>query len=216
MFFSEAKRRGIGTFAPSDPKSQDIADLTGSIDFSTISTYGSESDPRAYRFDGELNKANRGLMEFQEMLKCDEKFLWNLLSLTQEGNFKAGRFALISADELIVAHTNETEYRHFISNQKNEALHSRMIVMRVPYTLRVSAEEKIYQKLIGESNVHHVHIAPHALWATAVFSILTRLKPSKKQGHGPAGNQPGVDMYEAELTVDDLAELIFKICNCPI
>ena len=39
--------------------------------------------------------------------------LWHLLSLTQEGNFKAGRFALISADELIVAHTNETEYRSF-------------------------------------------------------------------------------------------------------
>ncbi len=99
VVLSEDERVGIGTFSPSDPKSQDIADLTGSIDFSTISEFGSESDPRAYRFDGELNKANRGLMEFQEMLKCDEKFLWNLLSLTQEGNFKAGRFALISADE---------------------------------------------------------------------------------------------------------------------
>ena len=99
ILLSEDERIGIGTFSPSDPKSQDIADLTGSIDFSTISEYGSESDPRAYRFDGELNKANRGLMEFQEMLKCDEKFLWHLLSLTQEGNFKAGRFALISADE---------------------------------------------------------------------------------------------------------------------
>lgn len=102
ILLSEDKRVGIGTFSPSDPKSQDIADLTGSIDFSTIAEYGSESDPRAYRFDGELNKANRGLMEFQEMLKCDEKFLWHLLSLTQEGNFKAGRFALISADECAV------------------------------------------------------------------------------------------------------------------
>src|SRR5690606_37211787 len=84
---SEEERVGIGTFSPSDPKSQDIADLTGSIDFSTIAEFGSESDPRAYRFDGELNKANRGMMEFEEMLKCDEKFLWHLLSLTQEGNF---------------------------------------------------------------------------------------------------------------------------------
>lgn len=74
VLISEADRCGIGTFSPSDPKSQDIADLTGSIDFSTIAEYGSESDPRAYRFDGELNKANRGLMEFQEMLKLDEKF----------------------------------------------------------------------------------------------------------------------------------------------
>jgi serine protein kinase len=182
VFLSEENRIGIGTFSPSDPKSQDIADLTGSIDFSTITEYGSESDPRAYRFDGELNKANRGLMEFQEMLKCDEKFLWNLLSLTQEGNFKAGRFALISADELIVAHTNESEYRAFISNKKNEALQSRMIVMPVPYNLRVNDEEKIYAKLIGQSDMSHIHIAPHALRAAAIFSILTRLKDSKKQG----------------------------------
>ncbi|WP_077329604.1 PrkA family serine protein kinase [Virgibacillus siamensis] len=182
IFLSEDKRTGIGTFSPSDPKSQDIADLTGSIDFSTIAEYGSESDPRAYRFDGELNKANRGMMEFQEMLKCDEKFLWHLLSLTQEGNFKAGRFALISADELIVAHTNEAEYRSFISNKKNEALHSRIIVMPIPYNLRVSQEERIYQKMIKESDMAHVHIAPHALRVAAIFSILTRLEDSGKQG----------------------------------
>ena len=69
VFFSEDNRVGIGTFTPSDPKSQDIADLTGSVDFATIAEYGSESDPRAYRFDGELNIANRGIMEFQEMFK---------------------------------------------------------------------------------------------------------------------------------------------------
>ncbi|CAH1206614.1 MULTISPECIES: PrkA family serine protein kinase [Paenibacillus] len=182
VLISEDNRVGIGTFSPSDPKSQDIADLTGSIDFSTITEYGSESDPRAYRFDGELNKANRGLMEFQEMLKCDEKFLWNLLSLTQEGNFKAGRFALISADEMIVAHTNESEYKSFIANKKNEALQSRMIVMPIPYNLKVSEEEKIYAKLIQQSDMKHVHIAPHALRTAAIFSILTRLKETKKQG----------------------------------
>ncbi|GGK05909.1 serine protein kinase [Lentibacillus kapialis] len=181
IFLSEDKRIGVGTFSPSDPKSQDIADLTGSIDFSTIARYGSESDPRAYRFDGELNKANRGMMEFQEMLKCDEKFLWHLLSLTQEGNFKAGRFALISADELIVAHTNEAEYRSFIANQKNEALQSRIIVMPIPYNLKVTEEERIYQKMINESDMSHVHIAPHALRVAAIFSIMTRLEESKKQ-----------------------------------
>ncbi|WP_438347248.1 PrkA family serine protein kinase [Paenibacillus sp. FA6] len=182
VLISEEGRVGIGTFSPSDPKSQDIADLTGSIDFSTITEFGSESDPRAYRFDGELNKANRGLMEFQEMLKCDEKFLWNLLSLTQEGNFKAGRFALISADEMIIAHTNESEYKTFISNKKNEALQSRMIVMPIPYNLKVSDEEKIYAKLIDQSDMLHIHIAPHALRAASIFSILTRLKETKKQG----------------------------------
>lgn len=196
IFLSEDKRVGIGTFSPSDPKSQDIADLTGSLDFSTLAEFGSESDPRAYRFDGELNKANRGMMEFQEMLKCDEKFLWHLLSLTQEGNFKAGRFALISADELIVAHTNETEYRSFISNKKNEALHSRIIVMPVPYNLRVSEEERIYGKMIRESDVSDVHIAPHTLRVAAMFTILTRLKESKR---GDIDLVKKMRLYDGEL-----------------
>ncbi|ASS66598.1 MULTISPECIES: PrkA family serine protein kinase [unclassified Paenibacillus] len=208
VFLSEDNRVGIGTFSPSDPKSQDIADLTGSIDFSTITEYGSESDPRAYRFDGELNKANRGLMEFQEMLKCDEKFLWNLLSLTQEGQFKAGRFALISADELIVAHTNESEYKAFISNKKNEALQSRMIVMPIPYNLKVSDEEKIYAKLIAQSDLRHVHIAPHALRTAAIFSILTRLKESKKQGMDLVKKMRMYDGEEVEGYKDaDLKEM---------
>jgi len=179
---SEEDRSGIGTFTPSDPKSQDIADLTGSIDFSTIAEFGAESDPRAYRFDGELNIANRGLMEFQEMLKCDEKFLWNLLSLSQEGNFKAGRFALIYADEMIVAHTNENEYKAFIRNKKNEALQSRIIVMKIPYNLKVSDEIKIYEKLIKQSDLKDIHIAPHALKVASIFSVLSRMKESKKQG----------------------------------
>lgn len=208
VFISEDNRVGIGTFSPSDPKSQDIADLTGSIDFSTITEYGSESDPRAYRFDGELNKANRGLMEFQEMLKCDEKFLWNLLSLTQEGNFKAGRFALISADEMIIAHTNETEYKSFISNKKNEALQSRMIVMPIPYNLNVTEEEKIYSKLITQSDMKHVHIAPHALRSAAIFSILTRLKETKKQGMDLVKKMRMYDGQEVEGFKDaDLKEM---------
>jgi len=116
------------------------------------------------------------------MLKCDEKFLYNLLSLSQEGNFKAGRFALISADEVIIAHTNESEYRSFIANKKNEALHSRIIIMPIPYNLKVTDEVKIYEKLISQSDLGDIHIAPHALRTAAIFSVLSRLKESKKQG----------------------------------
>jgi serine protein kinase len=130
MAFSEKNRIGIGTFTPSDPKSQDISELTGSVDLSTIGQYGSESDPRAYRFDGELNVANRGLMEFIEMLKCDEKFLYGLLTLSQEQNIKTGRFAMIYADEVIISHTNENEYNAFVNNKKNEALKDRMILIK--------------------------------------------------------------------------------------
>lgn len=182
IVFSEKNRVGIGTFSPSDPKSQDISELTGSIDLSTIGEYGSESDPRAYRFDGELNIANRGLMEFIEMLKSDEKFLYGLLTLSQEQNIKTGRYSMIYADEVIVSHTNEAEYLRFVENKKNEALRDRMILVRVPYNLRVSDETRIYEKLIRESGLKNVHLAPHTLRVASMFAVLSRIKESKKQG----------------------------------
>src|SRR6266849_4117273 len=122
LAFSEKYRVGVGTFTPSDPKSQDISELVGGIDLSTIGEVGVESDPRAYRFDGELNIANRGIMEFVEMLKTDEKFLYVLLTLSQEQNIKTGRFSMIYADEVVVSHTNENEYTSFVGNKKSEAL----------------------------------------------------------------------------------------------
>jgi serine protein kinase len=180
--FSEKHRIGIGTFAPSDPKSQDISELTGSIDLAAIGEYGVESDPRAYRFDGELNIANRGLMEFVEMLKCDEKFLYGLLTLSQEQNIKTGRFAMIYADEVIMSHTNEHEYNNFINNKRAEALHDRIILIKVPYNLKVSQEIKIYEKLLKQSQLDSVHIAPNTLRVASMFAILSRLEPSKKAG----------------------------------
>jgi serine protein kinase len=180
--FSEKERVGIGTFSPSDPKSQDITELTGSIDLSTIGDVGVESDPRAYRFDGELNIANRGLMEFVEMLKVDEKFLYSLLTLSQEQSIKTGRFAMIYADEVILSHTNENEYIAFAGNRKSEALQDRIILVRVPYNLRVSQEERIYDKLLHQSEaLRNVHLAPNTLRVAAMFAVMTRLEEPKRQ-----------------------------------
>lgn len=161
--------------------SQDVTELTGSIDLSTIGEIGVESDPRAYRFDGELNIANRGVMEFIEMLKVDEKFLYSLLTLSQEQNIKTGRFAMIYADEVILSHTNENEYAAFAGNRKSEALQDRIILVRVPYNLRVKQEERIYDKLLRQSEVlRKIHIAPNTLRVAAMFAVMTRLEEPKR------------------------------------
>lgn len=189
--FSEKQRRGIGTFSPSDPKSQDISELTGSINLATIGEYGAESDPRAYRFDGELNVSNRGLMEFIEMLKCDERFLYSLLTLSQEQNIKTGRFAMIYADEAIMSHTNENEYNAFIDNKRSEALQDRIIIVRVPYNLQLREEVKIYRKMVAQgTNVAigrlpgggEIHVAPETLEVVSLFAVASRLVKPKKEG----------------------------------
>jgi serine protein kinase len=182
IFFSEKDRISIGTFVPSDPKSQDISELVGSIDLATVGEYGSESDPRAYRFDGELNIANRGMIEFIEMLKADERFLYILLTLTQEKNIKTGRFSLIYADEFVIAHTNEAEFKEFLADKKSEALQDRMIMVQMPYNLKASAEVKIYEKLLRRASIGNIHTAPHSLEVAAMFAVLSRLEEPKMAG----------------------------------
>ncbi|HET8883856.1 MAG TPA: hypothetical protein VFM68_00090 [Candidatus Saccharimonadales bacterium] len=179
---SEKKRVGIGTFKPSDPKSQDITELIGGVDYSQLGDHGSASDAKAYRFDGELNKANRGAMEFVEMLKSDPKFLYTLLDLTQDRVIKSPRFSNIHADEVILAHTNMAEYYDYRKNPKNEALNDRMVVIEVPYTLKVSEESKIHEKLIGQSDIakDKVHISPKTYEMASTFGVLSRLKDGNK------------------------------------
>jgi serine protein kinase len=205
--FSERERIGIGTFKPSDPKSQDVSELTGSVNLSLLTQIGVESDPRVYNFDGELNKANRGIMEFIEMLKADKRFLYELNTIAGEQMIKIGRFALIYTDVVVVAHTNEYEYNAYFSNKENEAMIDRMFVVKVPYNLQVSQEVRIYEKLIQQSqfsdeteDLSKVHIAPHALRVAAMFAVLSRLKPPKKSG---LSLMTKMKLYDGERQVGD-------------
>lgn len=181
IFVSESNRIGVGTFLPGDTKNQSITELVGSVDFSKLSEFGVESDPRAYKFDGELNVANRGIMEMIEMLKVDPKFLHVLLTLAQEKTIKTERFPLIYADEFIIAHTNETEYSRFLADSKMEALHDRIIVVKAPYNLILDEEEKIYKKLVAEADFGDVHVAPLTLRVASMFAVMTRLELAKDQ-----------------------------------
>ena len=175
---SEAARCGIGTFQPSDPKNQDIAELIGRVDLSKITQYG-ETDPRAYSLDGELEVANRGLMEYVEILKCDIKFHYTLITVAQEQVLKAPGFPQIYVDEVILSHTNQTEFDKFKSIKENEALHDRMYPIFVPYNLKVAEEEKIYRKMIERSEFRDVHLAPYTLGVVAQFAVLSRLAESQ-------------------------------------
>jgi serine protein kinase len=179
FLFSEQRRKGIGTFQPSDPKSQDISELIGSVNMAKISRFG-ESHPKAYQFDGELQVGNRGMVEYIEILKADIKFHHVLITLTQEQVIKAPRFPQIYIDTLLLSHTNQTEFDKFKAKKENEALHDRMYKVKVPYNIKVDDEIKILQKMIDESDFANVHIAPNTLKVAAQWAILSRLTPSAK------------------------------------
>ncbi len=182
MFLSERDRIGIGTFQPKDEKNQDSTELTGDINYRKIAEYGSESDPRAFNFDGEFNVANRGMIEFIEVLKLDVAFLYDLLGASQEHKIKPKKFAQTDIDTVIIGHTNEPEYRKLQSNEFMEALRDRTVKIDVPYVTKLSEEIKIYQKDYNEKRVRGKHIAPHTLETAAMWAVLTRLEEPKHHG----------------------------------
>ncbi len=182
IFLSEANRMGVGTYAPHDPTTADIADLIGSVDLSKVAEYGDEGDPRAWSWSGAVYAASRGMLEMIEILKVKREFLYLLLTLTQEKNVKVSRFPLIHVDETILAHTNLAEFRKFLQEKENEALLDRMVIIQVPYTLSYKDEAKIYRKLIAAApTFREVHLDPHALELAAVFAVLSRLHPSERE-----------------------------------
>src|SRR4051812_39486452 len=177
FFIPEATRGGIGTYAPHDPTTADIADLVGSVDLSKVAEVGDEGDPRAWSWSGAVFAASRGMLEMIEILKVKREFLYLLLTLTQEKNVKVSRFPLIHLDETIIAHTNLAEFRKFLQEPENEALLDRMVILQVPYTLSYKEEARIYRKLTSSTQAFRdVHMDPHALHVAAAFAVMTRMQ----------------------------------------
>ncbi len=184
LILSEKDRVGIGTFQPKDEKNQDSTELTGDINYRKIAEYGTDSDPRAFNFDGELNIANRGMIEFIEVLKLDVAFLYDLLGASQEHVIKPKKFAQTHIDEVIIGHTNEPEYKKLQSNELMEAFRDRTIKIDVPYNIKLVDEIAIYERDFNKERIRGIHIAPHTIETAAMWAVLTRLEEPKKAGLG--------------------------------
>jgi serine protein kinase len=180
LMLSERDRIGIGTFQPKDEKNQDSTELTGDLNYRKIAEYGSDSDPRAFNFDGELNIANRGIIEFIEILKLDVAFLYDLLGASQEHKIKPKKFPQTDIDEVILGHTNEPEYRKLQNNELMEAFRDRTVKIDVPYNTVWQDEVKIYARDFNARQIQGKHIAPHTIEMAAMWAVLTRLDEPKK------------------------------------
>ncbi|APO76583.1 serine-protein kinase PrkA family protein [Rhizobium etli 8C-3] len=173
---SRLRQIAIAKTEPGDENNQDISSLAGKVDIRKLETY-SQNDPDAYSYSGALNRANQGLLEFVEMFKAPIKMLHPLLTATQEGNYiGTENIGAIPFSGIVLAHSNEAEWQSFKANKNNEAFIDRICVIKVPYCLRVTEEQKIYEKLIEGSELADAPCAPGTLKMLARFSVLSRLR----------------------------------------
>ncbi|MFQ5534530.1 MAG: hypothetical protein ACE5EM_06880 [Sphingomonadales bacterium] len=177
--FSKHDRRGIAVVPPVDPNNQDTSVLIGSEDISKLDRY-SEGDPRVLDLNGAFNAGNRGLVEFIEIFKNETEYLHTIITATQEKFVPApGRHGMVYVDAVILAHSNEAEWRKFRADHTNEAILDRIVTIKVPYNLRLSEEVRIYRKILGKTGFS-AHVAPHTLEIASMFAILSRLEPTPK------------------------------------
>src|SRR5918995_5045801 len=173
---SRLRQIAVAKTEPGDENNQDISSLVGKVDIRKLETF-SQNDPDAYSYSGGLCLANQGLLEFVEMFKAPIKVLHPLLTATQEGNYKGTEgFGAIPFDGVVLAHSNESEWKAFRNNKNNEAFLDRIYIVKVPYCLRASEEIKIYEKLVRNSSLAKAPCAPGTLRMMARFAVLTRLK----------------------------------------
>lgn len=176
MYPSKLRQIGVAKTEPGDENNQDISSLVGKVDIRKLEVF-SQNDPDAYSFSGGLNRTSQGILEFVEMFKAPIKMLHPLLTATQEGNYAGSEnIGAMPYQGIIMAHSNEAEWRTFKNNKNNEAFIDRICVIKVPYCLRVTEEQKIYEKLIRQSDLADAPCAPGTLDMMARFSVLSRLK----------------------------------------
>ena len=177
--FSQRGRRGIASVPPMDANSQDVSVLIGSEDISKLDKY-SEDDPRVLNLTGAFNVGNRGIVELIEVFKNEIEFLHTIITATQEKRVPApGKHDMVFFDGVILAHCNESEWNRFKSEHTNEAILDRVVKINVPYILELDQEQKIYEKILSRSDFD-AHIAPHTIKVAAMFSVMSRLKPTSK------------------------------------
>src|SRR5215471_4513146 len=173
---SRLRQIAIAKTEPGDENNQDISSLVGKVDIRKLETFA-QNDPDAYSYSGGLNRANQGILEFVEMFKAPIKMLHPLLTATQESNYiGTENIGAIPFQGIILAHSNEAEWQTFKNNRNNEAFIDRISVIKVPYCLRSTEEQKIYEKLVRTSELAEAPCAPATLEMLARFSVLSRLK----------------------------------------
>lgn len=172
---SRLRQIGITKTEPGDDNNQDVSALVGKVDIRQLENF-SQADPDAYSYSGGLNRTTQGLLEFVEMFKAPIKVLHPLLTATQEGNYNGTEnFGAFPYQGIILAHSNESEWQQFKNNKNNEAFLDRILVVKVPYCLRVTEERQIYEKLLRESELASSPCAPEVLEILSRFTVSTRL-----------------------------------------
>lgn len=173
FYLSRRYRRGIATVEPQmsvDARIQQVA-----ADLSVASLPKALQHVDLFSTGGSLSDANRGLLEFNDLLKRPVDHWKYLLVASEQGQASLDPVNIFF-DMLMLASSNDIHLNAFKEYPDWQSFKARFELVTVPYLLRASDEEKIYSQQIPKA-LSNIHIAPHTIEVAARFAVLTRLEP---------------------------------------
>lgn len=172
VFFSKQYRVGLSTVEPQMSIDAHEKQLTLDKNYSSLPTVLHTIS--FYQSEGELVEANRGMLEFSDLLKRPiESFKYLLNTIEKSSiNLSSGTANL---DITFFGTTNEKHLDSFKTIPDFSSFKGRMELVTVPYLLLPKLEAEIYSpdvKVISRSK----KIAPHAIESLCYWAVMTRLK----------------------------------------
>jgi serine protein kinase len=165
-------REGYATVEPQ--LSVDAIERQVSADRSVAALPAALQSIALYEYGGELVNANRGLIEYQDLLKRPLEAYKYLLTTVERSSVSL-QTATLFLDLVFIGSSNEIHLQAFKEIPEFQSFRGRLELVRVPYLLDFKQEEKIYSEKLREA-AHSRHVAPHSAYVAALWAVLTRMR----------------------------------------
>jgi serine protein kinase len=180
--FYISRRYQTGTFTVEPQMSVDAAYHQISADRTQANLPPALHSVTLYEPQGPLVSANRGLIEYADLLKRPLEAFKYLLGFSETGEVPLEHM-ILQLDEVLIASSNEKHLAAFKELPDFASFKGRIELVRVPYLRRWQVEREIYDAQVTPRTVGR-HVAPHATALAALWAVLTRLKKPMGDRYG--------------------------------
>lgn len=127
-----------------------------------------------FAMGGEVVLANRGILEYSDLLKRPlDTFKYLLMTMESKTINISG--ILTELDIFFIGSSNEIHFAAFKQHPDFNSFKGRFNFLKVPYLMNYKEEEKIYVEQINKLK-EQTCFEPHALDALCLWSVMTRMR----------------------------------------
>lgn len=130
---------------------------------------------------GDLIDANRGIVEYSDFFKRPLETNKYLLTTIEKNTISLPSFVGV-VDLVFTSTSNEKQLCLFKRDPDFSSFKGRFELIKLPYLLEVSKEERIYADHLEAISLRK-HVSPHAGYAAALWAVLTRLRRPRTKSY---------------------------------